>query len=267
MVAEKRHHSRMDMAEILRAFDRQMRREVEPAERDELTTLVVGDDWSAVIWSGLDETNADATIARMVPRLRAIEGHAEWKLYGHDRPADLAQRLVAAGLEPEDEETVLVAELADLADLPAPSGVDVRIASTPELIATWVDVNTRAFGESFAFTGRELLRALEHDPPRRLGVITFVDGVPVSAGRIDFDASSEFASIWGGGTLPEYRGRGLYRATVAKRAQLARERGYRYLQVDALPTSRPILERNGFVQLTTTTPYVVSRDPAASSSG
>jgi low temperature requirement protein LtrA len=73
--------------------------------------------------------------------------------------------------------------------------------------------------------------------------------------------------LYGGATLPEYRGRGLYRATVAKRAALARERGYRYLQVDALPTSRPILERTGFVQLTTTTPYLVSRDPAASSSG
>jgi GNAT superfamily N-acetyltransferase len=60
-------------------------------------------------------------------------------------------------------------------------------------------------------------------------------------------------------TLPEYRGRGLYRATVARRAELAREAGYRWLYVDALPTSRPILERLGFVTLTTTTPYVIPR--------
>jgi GNAT superfamily N-acetyltransferase len=61
-------------------------------------------------------------------------------------------------------------------------------------------------------------------------------------------------------TLPEFRGRGLYKATVARRAELARERGYRWLYVDALPTSRPILECLGFVKLTTTTPYVI---PAA----
>jgi hypothetical protein len=77
----------------------------------------------------------------------------------------------------------------------------------------------------------------------------------VSAGRIDFNEQSDFASIWGGSTVEAWRGRGIYRASVALRAKLARERGYRYLQVDALPTSRPILERLGFVLLTTTTPY------------
>jgi hypothetical protein len=43
---------------------------------------------------------------------------------------------------------------------------------------------------------------------------------------------------------------------VAKRAELARERGYGLLYSDALPTSRPILERLGFVSITTTTPFV-----------
>ena len=58
-------------------------------------------------------------------------------------------------------------------------------------------------------------------------------------------------------TLPEFRGRGLYRATVAKRAELARDSGYRWLYSDALPTSRPILERLGFVAITTTTPFLL----------
>ena len=66
------------------------------------------------------------------------------------------------------------------------------------------------------------------------------------------------AGMFGGVTLPEYRGRGLYRATVARRAQIAHEAGYRWLYVDALPTSRPILERLGFVAVTTTTPYLWS---------
>ena len=83
-----------------------------------------------------------------------------------------------------------------------------------------------------------------------------VDGQPVSGGRVDFEDGVEFAGLFGGITLPEYRGRGLYRATVARRAELARERGYRWLYSDALPTSRPILERLGFVPLTTTTPFV-----------
>ena len=60
-----------------------------------------------------------------------------------------------------------------------------------------------------------------------MAVVACVDGQPVSGGRVDFDPGVDFAGLFGGVTLPEFRGRGLYRATVAKRAELARERGYR----------------------------------------
>ncbi len=40
------------------------------------------------------------------------------------------------------------------------------------------------------------------------------------------------------------------------RARLAAQRAATPLQVDAAPDSRPILERLGFVAVTTTTPYV-----------
>jgi ribosomal protein S18 acetylase RimI-like enzyme len=233
-------------------------------ERDERSTLFISEDWSAVLWTDLDERSADAEIGRLVGRLRELPGHVEWKLYGHDRPADLPQRLAAAGLVQDDEEALVVAEVAAV---PTETDVDVRVATTPELIDVFVEVNERVFGGTHAGIGRELKRALEQAEPPMLAVVCFVDGEAVAAGRVDFVEGSTFAGLYGGGTVAEYRGRGLYRATVAKRAELARARGYRYLQVDALPTSRPILERTGFVQLTTTTPYVVSRDPAASSSG
>ncbi len=250
----------MDVASTLELFDRQMRRDVEPAERDALTTLVLDDGWCAVLWSDLDESTADAAVARLVPRLLEFDGHAEWKLYAHDKPADLGQRLTAAGLVPENEEAVVVAELANLdLDAPPPPGVEVSVADDAEAVALWVEVNEQVFGERYGAVGRVLLRALQDEQPRNLGVIAYADGAPVSAGRIELNERSEFASLWGGGTLPEWRGRGIYRATVFERARLARDRGYRFLQVDALPTSRPILERLGFVQLTTTRPYVPRR--------
>jgi GNAT superfamily N-acetyltransferase len=58
--------------------------------------------------------------------------------------------------------------------------------------------------------------------------------------------------------MPAWRGRGIYKATVAYRANLARARGIRFVQVDASANSRPILERLGFVAVATTTPYVWS---------
>jgi GNAT superfamily N-acetyltransferase len=251
----------VDIAITLELFDRQMRRDVEPAETDALTTFALGDGWRAVVWSRLDESTADAAVQKLVPRLLGFDGDAEWKLYGYDRPDDLARRLVAAGLEPRDEEAVLVAELCELdLDAPLPAGVEVRVAGDAEEVAVWVEVNELAFGESYRGTGRVLLRALEHEPPRGFGVIAYAGGEPVSAGRIEFNERSEFASLWGGGTLAKWRGRGISRAMVLERARLAHERGYRFLQVDALPTSRPILEHLGFVQIATTRPYVPNRD-------
>ena len=78
----------------------------------------------------------------------------------------------------------------------------------------------------------------------------------VSAAWVRFPEHAEFATLWGGATHPAWRGRGIYRALVAHRACLAEQRGYRYLQVDASDESRPILERLGFIAVTTTTPYV-----------
>ena len=83
----------------------------------------------------------------------------------------------------------------------------------------------------------------------------------VCAGWVRFPSGTEFATLWGGATLPEWRGRGIYRALVAERARLAAERGCRYLEVDASDDSRPILERLGFRPVTTTTPYIWSPPP------
>jgi GNAT superfamily N-acetyltransferase len=244
------HYSHNPPVDLLGRFDEQLRRAVAGEDG-----VYVGDGWSAVLWPPAD-------VAGAVARLRTLPGHAEWKLYGHD-PTDLPEQLRALGLEPEPEEAVMVAETDAL---PA-TDADVRVADTPELIAAFDGLAERAFGHPAPGVARELSKALAEETPSMLAVLAYADGEPVSTGRVDFNASSEFAGLYGGSTLPDYRGRGLYRATVAKRAELARGRGYRFVYVDALPTSRPILERVGFRQLTTTTPWVFSRDPEASTTG
>ena len=218
----------MDPTEILGLFDEQMRRRAAPDH------LYVGDGWSAVLWRP-----DDGEVEPLIARMRDVPGHVEWKYYSHDGP-ELRERLLAAGLEPEDEETVVVAEAVSIAP---PADVELRVATDE-----FDELAARVFGKRYAL------------PERAVAVVAMVDGQPVSGGRIDFDDGVEFAGLFGGVTLPEYRGRGLYRATVARRAELARERGYRWLYSDALPTSRPILERLGFVAITTTTPFV---SPAA----
>jgi GNAT superfamily N-acetyltransferase len=176
----------------------------------------------------------------LVAQLRAREGYREWKYYEHDGP-ELAERLRAAGLEPGDVETVVV---ADPASIPPP----------PD------DIELREDADAFAELARSIFGRASGIPKDAVCVVAVVDGEPASGGRVDLSERGVFAGLFGGVTLPEFRGRGLYRATVARRAEIARERGYEWLYVDALPTSRPILERLGFVQLTTTTPYVILRE-------
>ena len=96
------------------------------------------------------------------------------------------------------------------------------------------------------------------DPDAITIVVAEAGGEVVCAAWVRFAQGTDFATLWGGGTLPAWRGRGIYRAIVAYRANLAAERGFRYLQVDASDDSRPILERLGFVPVTTTTPYIWS---------
>jgi GNAT superfamily N-acetyltransferase len=94
-------------------------------------------------------------------------------------------------------------------------------------------------------------------------VIASFDGTAVAAGRVEYQPDTDFASLWGGGTLPAWRGRGVFRSLVAYRAALASARGFRYLQVDASSDSQPILRRLGFVELATTTPFCAPRPRAA----
>jgi GNAT superfamily N-acetyltransferase len=196
----------------------------------------------------------------------ATRGEAfEWKLRGHDRPAGLAERLRRAGLVPEPEETVLIAPVeAICGEVRLPAGVLLReVEARPDLdriVATkaqvWADDPAAPADLSWLAASLEAERSL--DPDALTILCAQAGGAVVSSAWVRFEPASDFATLWGGGTLPAWRRRGIYRALVTYRANLASGRGLRYLQVDASPNSRPILERLGFVAVTTTTPYLWS---------
>ena len=107
----------------------------------------------------------------------------------------------------------------------------------------------------------ERLAAYAGEPERTgLWIAETADGQVVCSGRLDVVPGTEFAGLWGGGTHADWRGRGIYRALVAARARAAIGLGVVYLHSDCTPMSRPILERSGLLPITTTTPYVWSRD-------
>jgi hypothetical protein len=254
----------MDGEEVLGAFDRQVRmhREVHTGpgsiEREEAVTRIIATDggWQGITWSGLTDRDADAAIAAQVARFAQTSRPWEWKHYSHDRPADLPERLLAAGFVEEEPEALLFARIDDLGLEPKPPpGVSLERVLDGDGVAAMVSVHDLVFGGDNAAVGRELLEALECAPLTAAAVLAVAGREPIAAGRIELYPGTDFACLYGGGTVDAWRKRGIFRALVAYRAALAGAAGFRYLQVDASPASRPILKRLGFVELGTTTPF------------
>lgn len=230
---------------MLTEFDRQIRR----AEGE----VLIEEDWAGVVATDLDETTADAAIAEHVARFAALRREWEWKHYSYDRPADLADRLLAAGFTPEPTEALLVAAIEELpthATLPA--GAELVPVTDAETVAMFVKVHDEVFGGDYASVGRKLLA----DKENQRGFVVVAEGGPVSCARVQFHHGTDFASLWGCGTLERWRGRGLFRALVAHGRKLAADKGFRYFQADASDDSSPILQRLGFALLATTTPFI-----------
>lgn len=254
----------MDSESVRATFDEQIRRRPEADARTLVEheggivrSVSAGDGWSGVTWSDVDAVSADAVIAAQIGRFAALGREWEWKHYSYDRPADLPERLLAAGFTPGPVEALLVAEIADLRlDVPPPTGMRLLPVVDEAGVAAVVQVHDEVFGGDHSRIGRLLNQSFAQQPDAVAAVVAMAGQTPVAAGRMDFHTGTDFASLWGGGTLAAWRGRGVFRSLVAYRAALAAERGFRYLQVDASRDSRPILARLGFVELATTTPFL-----------
>ncbi len=74
--------------------------------------------------------------------------------------------------------------------------------------------------------------------------IGYWNGAPAGAGG--YGLVGDVARFWGTAVIPEFRGRGVYRALVHARMSDANRRGAKLALVHAMPTSSPILQRLGF---------------------
>src|SRR6266852_1453977 len=130
--------SEPDVAELLAAYDRQLRGRSPDrlpagvtAERDGPLLRFHGFTFGGFVvyrdLDGLEGSALDELIARQVSVFAERGERFEWKYHGHDLPADLPERLRAAGFVPEETETVVIAPVADIAGEPrVPEGVSLR---------------------------------------------------------------------------------------------------------------------------------------------
>lgn len=239
---------------ILRHYDAEMRAEPPPEPGVSRTwsggVLRTTGLYNCIGYSDLAGADIDQAIATQIAFFRTLGQPFDWKLYGHDRPADLADRLGRAGFRQAEVEHFMVMDLeAAVLDDPASDRIALRQIRDLAGLQDFVDVNTAAFERDAAWAFKAFGSRLA-DPTSALHV-AYDGAVPVATGRLELPHGRAFASIWSGCTLASHRGQGIYRMLVAARAWEALWRGYRYLTVDARDTSRPILERLGFTQMST----------------
>jgi GNAT superfamily N-acetyltransferase len=247
----------MDRLQLTRLYDQDQRINVEyPDSLREVTPDVVRHiDTSdfrqgTVIYSQLTESNAEAIIREQIAFFERLGQDFEWKLFEHDRPSDLKERLEKHGFLVEEAEAIMVLDLTEAPPvLWQPVVQDVMRITEPGRLADVLTIQQQVWDEDFSWLVEYLAGALTRFPDQMSVYVAYVDEQPASAAWTYFPRHSQFASLWGGSTVSGYRGRGLYTALLAVRAQEAKERGRAVLTVDASDMSRPILEKFGFQKI------------------
>jgi hypothetical protein len=197
------------------------------------------------------EPDSTAHVIREEASLARTRGMSlEWKVFSFDSPRNLPDRLRAEGFSVGQKEGVVFYDLTN--DIGVQHG-DVRPVTRENQLKDYETASEAAFGRPAGRVLGELEEAIRLGDGVR-GYVAYEGDVPCSVGRLYLNSASAFSGLYGGGTVPAYRGRGHYRAVVAARARDARDAGARYLTSDALPTSLPILLRLGFVHIADTWP-------------
>jgi len=246
----------LELAAIQEIFDREQRRDVlYPEIQREDSGLTVRHinlrrgEPGFVIYSRLNENNADQAIEAEIARFAAVQQNFTWKVYDHDAPPDLKARLRARGFIAQELEAVLVIDLQN-----APTGLfnppasDVRrLNDSQSILAAFAQVEVPVWqDEGMLKLGQNLLEEMQAAPHELSFFAVYDQHAPISLAWIRYHPATQFAGLWGGSTLPEHRGKGAYQALLAARAMEATQRGVRFLTVDASPMSEPILIRRGF---------------------
>lgn len=260
-----------DSASLLAAYDQQLRTDAETPSAIEvqllgpirLVTFAAGRGFVTYA----DLAGADApTIRGWVEEAMRYFGdnpeidRVEWKTRGHDAAPGLHEALIDNGFVAEEPESIMIGPAAALAvDVPLSDGVSLRRIDSEADVRAMSALADGIFGDPVSTARADaVLARLARDDGMELWVAE-ADGRMISSGRLEPISGTDFAGLWGGSTVAEWRGQGIYRALTAVRARSALARGKTLMHSDSTEYSRPILERSGLIKVSTTTPYAWAR--------
>ncbi len=211
---------------------------------------------NSVAWVRCRPEEAAGVIREARATIRPQRVSVMWILDPETEPPDFADHLLSHGCLPDPhggpEVAVMVLPIDSRIDFPDVPGLEIQDALADPVTFTSANVAAaEAFGSPLPTAGPEAIAALER---RRLNalaggsyryLLATVDGEPAGAAGISMYPPGG-ATINGGSVRPKFRGRGVYRAMVAARLEMARQAGVGGLAVWGGEMSRPILAGLGF---------------------
>jgi ribosomal protein S18 acetylase RimI-like enzyme len=207
----------------------------------------------------LTSATADGTI-RDATRWFVERGSPwRWLLGATAEPADLHDRLLAAGLEMVSDNPGMALDIDSFTDdRPLPSGASVeRVVDEPGLIR-WREVQRRGLeldvARDEAWWTAHRRPGFTVDAPL-INWVASVDGRPVSAAALFVGGG--VAGIYNVVTVPEARGKGFGRAVTAEALEEGRRRGLRTAVLGASEMGHPMYRGLGFRDVSRLRSYTV----------
>ena len=250
---------------LLVQYDKDLRLRISyPEARKEITDGVVRivrnrPGMNVVTFTFANESKLHQVIHEEVDYFGPMDQPFTWKVYDHDLLPNLKDELVKHGFVPDDNPAaVMVLDVQNAPDTFQPIEADIRRIDTLAGLQDIIYVMDKVWGGHHTWVNERLGRHLEI--PGYLSVYAaYVEGQPTSIAWTYFPRG-QFASLFAGSTIAEYRKRGLYTSLLATRLREIRERDYRYAVVEAGAMSKPIVAKHGFQHLTTVYDYEWKRN-------
>ena len=171
-----------------------------------------------------------------------------WWVAPGDTPDDLPQRLAEAGLEEQETSLAMALELATAAPgPPAPEGVEVREAATPEDIGAFARINAENWDPPDPaveeFYREAATRLLDGDTPQRIFVARR-DGKPAAA--LELTLSGGVGGIYNLSTRIDHRRRGIGAALIDRACRRAADLGLKTVVLQASSAGASLYRSLGF---------------------
>ena len=246
---------------LLARYDKYLRLHISyPEARKEVTNDVVrfvrnAPGMNFVGFTIANESQLERVIDQQLEYFVPMKQPFTWKVYDHDLLPSLTEKLIARDFVHDDDPAdVMVLDVKNAAPrLFEPDKADIRRITTVDELKDIIHVLDKVYGGHNTWVNERLGMHLQ--TPGYLSVYAaYVENQPASIAWTYFPRG-QFATLFAGSTVAEYRKQGLYTSLLATRLKEIRERCYEYAVVEAGAMSKPIVKKHGFRHLTTVYDY------------